>query len=132
MSNTPSAPVSSTDAIPLTMVHEPQASISTNDIRSRLIREPHPKIMDILKEILKSHGHICVNIIGFKNHKFEWCEQDICVRVVARDQMRQRQEEERKFAGELREKGHTCIRIMESYPMQVGWCRNDICTGPRK
>jgi len=106
------------DSYPGTIVHEPY--------------RPHPKIMDILAETLKNHGHDCVGIVGSKNHTFKWCEKDICPDAIMRDRMRLEQKKQMDFQNELIEKGHTCIMILESYPVQISWCKNDVCTGPNE
>lgn len=86
-----------------------------------------PVIMDELSKFLKSKGHECVGIVGLKDHKFEWCQKDVCTAVLMKQDMAQRQKEEEEFEQKLVSEGHQCIYIMESYPMQVGWCGQTPC-----
>ena len=87
------------------------------------IMPPHPKIMDEMCKFLKENGHICTSIIGIKDHKFEWCQRDIC----EKENMRKINNKKKKFAKELEEKGHTCISYTESFPVEIGWCQQEIC-----
>ena len=45
-----------------------------------------------------------------------------------RQEMREIQNERKKFSEELISKGHTCIKYKESMPVQIRWCCQEICT----
>lgn len=89
--------------------------------------EKCPEIMIKLAKILKEHGHECVSIRGFSNQTFEWCQKDICLEILARNDMDRIEKEQYDFRNDLIAKGHKCIRILESYPSQTSWCKREIC-----
>ena len=94
--------------------------------------EACPQIMNDLAALLKDRGHQCVSIVGMNNHKFIWCEKDICSSKVIWDDMTKMDAERNAFVKKLEDEGHTCIYYMESYPVQIGWCNNAVCTHPSK
>jgi hypothetical protein len=97
-----------------------------------IVREDHPKIMDDLAAMLDSRGHKCVMIVGTQDHKFKWCQKDICKEVVVRQKSSEINKERHLFANELRQKGHTCVAYLESYPVQINWCGEEVCLDSQK
>lgn len=91
-------------------------------------RVAHPAIMDDLFKLLKANGHSCMSIIGTSNHRFEWCQKDICPEINIHLDMNRRNQEAEDFVRKLRAEGHKCIQIKESYPIQIGWCQQSKCT----
>jgi hypothetical protein len=89
--------------------------------------EPCPKIMKTIAKLLKDDGHSCPMIIGLNNHRFEWCQKDICPETKMQHDMAQRNQKQENFAAELISKGHKCVNILESYPCQVSWCNSEPC-----
>ena len=73
------------------------------------------------------NGHICVRILGIKDHKFEWCQQDICEKRIMRENALKTNSKEMSLTKELEEKGHTCISYRETFPIQVSWREQEIC-----
>ena len=89
--------------------------------------EPAPEIMRKMADFLKENGHECVGIIGVKDHKFKWCQKDVCQEVLMRQNMRKRQEEQDQLFAKLSSEGHTCIEILETYPSRTEWCHSNPC-----
>lgn len=83
--------------------------------------------MDKLCDLLREDGHSCMSISGMSNHKFKWCQKEVCSKTEIRNDMARRNASEQEFADKLRREGHRCIRIMESFPIQVGWCQKTPC-----
>lgn len=93
--------------------------------------KPHPKIMDEMADFLKQKGHCCVSIVGWDDHKFDWCQKDECEKAKIRKAMRHEQDTQEAFIKHLEDTGHTCISIGERYPVCVHWCNQPTCTNQK-
>ena len=89
--------------------------------------ENPPAIMTQICELMKAKGHSCMTISGMTEHKFEWCQKEICPETQILNDMRRRNDEQEALIFKLKNGGHVCISIKESYPIQVGWCQETPC-----
>lgn len=95
--------------------------------KEKLVIKDPPIIMKELRSFLESKNHMCMKIIGIDDHKFKWCEKDICQEKLMWEDMERRQKEEDAFYTKLKSEGHTCLFIMESYSSRTGWCGQTPC-----
>lgn len=65
--------------------------------------ENPPTIMKQICELLKAKEHSCMTIIGPKEHKFEWCQKEICL-----NDMHRRNDEQEELISKLKKDGHIC------------------------
>ncbi len=75
--------------------------------REKLEWAPIPQIMTDAANFLKEKGHTCVEIVGMKDYKLNWCEKDQC--TTAEAETIEINNERIEFARKLAHEGHKCI-----------------------
>lgn len=74
-----------------------------------------PEIMRELEEFLEDRDHECVKIVGLQNHKFEWCQQDECLKVQIRNDRKKKEEELEKFLDECVGRPNHWVTVEEGW-----------------
>lgn len=89
--------------------------------------------MDELIVFLKTKDHECMQIHGMANHKFKWCQKDICPETRSRNNMRRRQQQFEDDIATLKQQGHTCVQTFDTYPGRIAhWCEQIVCNKNKK
>lgn len=110
-----------------------------NRKNTNIMQDSHPKIIYKIIELLKENGHGCAIIENTKNHTFKWCQQELCENKSGQQNNEnfnkelkfqdiiRKDEEQREFGRQLKEKGHTCLIYSECFPVHLIWCEQEIC-----